>query len=65
MKVNLTITLNAREYDSLHSFNDLESYILSVLKDNLEVPNYSHRVVWDLDTYNREIITEWEEELKE
>ena len=65
MKVNLTITLNSNEYDSLQSIPDLENYVISVIKEEIEAPNYSHRVEWDLDTYVRKIITEWEEDLKE
>ena len=63
MKVKLTITLSDAEHDSLQSISDLEKYVTQVLNEEIEVPNYSHVVIWDLDTYNRTIKTEWEEPL--
>lgn len=64
MKVKLTINLTDEEYEAVESISDLENYVIQVLKEEIEVPNYSHTVVWDLDTYNRTIETKWEEELQ-
>ncbi len=63
MKVKLTITLSDAEHDRLGSIPDLERYIVQGLTGEIEVPNYSHIMIWDLDTYNRTIKTEWEEPL--
>lgn len=64
MKVQLTITLKEEEYEKVESIPDLEEYVFEVLQGQIEVPNFSHVVEWDLDTNNRRIKTTWEEVLK-
>ncbi len=63
MKVKLTITFDNAEYELLQSIPDLENYITKVIQEEIEVPNYSHVVIEDLDTNIRTIKTEWEESL--
>ena len=61
MKVQLTITLTEEEYEKVESIPDLEEYVFKVLQEQIEVPNFSHIVEWDLDTNSRKIKTTWEE----